>query len=142
MGLPFSCGEYGFGYVVTPIAPSLRAEDKDEGYAADMCVPIFPNTSHPLGRTPVRTETAFPYSNCYHWEMFQTNIRVRARPEKFDERQATMLPDAECEKLEEYLRQDIPRMDELESQHRAATGWQAPPVQVSIIVFTLVIIND
>ncbi|EIW54181.1 uncharacterized protein TRAVEDRAFT_76103, partial [Trametes versicolor FP-101664 SS1] len=73
-----------YRYDVSAIAPSLRAEDVDEGYAADMCVPIFPNTSHPLGRTPVRTEPVFPYSNCYHWAEFKMEIRVRARPEQFD----------------------------------------------------------
>ncbi|KAL1937877.1 hypothetical protein VTO73DRAFT_12770 [Trametes versicolor] len=118
-----------YRYDVSAIAPSLRAEDADEGYAADMCVPIFPNTSHRLGRTPVRTEPVFPYSNCYHWAEFKMELRVRARPEQFDEREATLLPDAECEKLEGYLGEDILRLGQLRRQYRAATGWQAPAAQ-------------
>ncbi|EIW54184.1 uncharacterized protein TRAVEDRAFT_77773, partial [Trametes versicolor FP-101664 SS1] len=80
-----------YRYTVCPIAPSLRAEDKAEGYTPDMCVPIFPNTSHPRGRTPLRTEPVFPYDNCYHWAQFRTDIRVRARAEKFNERRAIRL---------------------------------------------------
>ncbi|OJT08394.1 hypothetical protein TRAPUB_733 [Trametes pubescens] len=118
-----------YRYRVSPIAPSLRAEDKDRGYAPDMCVPIFPNTSHPLGRTPVRTDPVFPYNNCYHWAEFKTDIRVRARPEKFDERRGTLLPSTEYIKMDDYVGEDIPRMDELQRQHRAATGWQFPAVQ-------------
>lgn len=106
-----------------------------------MCVPIFPNTSHPLGRTPVRTEPVFPYNNCYHWAEFKTNIRVRARPEQFDERKAILLPSSECHMMETCLGEDIPRMDELRSQYRAATGWKAPTMQVSIIVCALMIIK-
>lgn len=125
-----------YRYKICPIAPSLRAEDKDEGYAADMCIPIFPNTSHPRGRTPLRTEPVFPYSSCYHWAEFETNIRVRARPERFDERRAIMLKGPEKVKMNRYWGEDITRMDELQAQYRAATGWQDPAVQVSVDILS------
>lgn len=134
--IPFP-GKPWYHYRVCPIAPSLRAEDKDRGYAPDMCVPIFPNASHPLGRTPIHTDPVFPYDNCYHWAEFHTDIRVRARPEHFDERRATMLPSTEYGKMDDYVGEDIPRMDELQRQHRAATGWHAPPVQVSMILSSM-----
>ena len=47
----------------------------------DMCTPIFPNTSHPSGRTPVVPVPTFPFSNCYHWigpDMVRT-VRVKTR---------------------------------------------------------------
>ncbi|EIW54185.1 uncharacterized protein TRAVEDRAFT_132557 [Trametes versicolor FP-101664 SS1] len=134
--IPFP-GKPWYRYKVCPIAPSLRAEDKDRGYAPDMCVPIFPNAFHPLGRTPIHTDPVFPYDNCYHWAEFHTDIRVRARPEHFDERRATMLPSTEYGKMDDYVGEDIPRMDELQRQHRAATGWHAPPVQVSMILSSM-----
>lgn len=80
----------------------------------------------------MRTEPVFPYSNCYHWAEFETNIRVRARPERFDERRAIMLKGPENVKMNRYWGEDITRMDELQAQYRAATGWQAPAVQVSV----------
>lgn len=101
-----------------------------------MCIPIFPNTSHPRGRIPLRTEPVFPYSNCYHWAEFETNIRVRARPERFDERRAIMLKGPEKVKMNRYWGEDITRMDELQAQYRAATGWKAPAVQVSVDVLS------
>ncbi|KAI9067499.1 hypothetical protein FKP32DRAFT_1673043 [Trametes sanguinea] len=70
---------------VNPIAPCLGAEDPERGLTSDMCTPIFPNTSHPNGRPPVRPEGHFPYSNCYHWVLMETTVRVRARQESFDE---------------------------------------------------------
>ncbi len=133
MELPFPDKPW-YRYRVCPIAPSLRAEDKDEGYAPEMCMPIFPNTSHPLGRPSVRTVPVFPYDNCYHWAEFHTDIRVRARPELFDERRAILLPGAEKVDMNRHLGEDIPRMDELQRQHRAATGWQDPDAQVSIVI--------
>lgn len=99
-----------------------------------MCVPIFPNTSHPRGRTPLRTEPVFPYDNCYHWVEFQTDIRVRARPEKFDHLRAIHLPSDEQVEMGCHWGEDARRMDELQNQWRAATGWQDPDPQVSIHV--------
>ena len=45
-----------YRFEVEPIATSLRPEDKPRGItsARDMCIPIFPNTSHPNGREPLQ----------------------------------------------------------------------------------------
>ncbi|OSC96638.1 hypothetical protein PYCCODRAFT_1261290 [Trametes coccinea BRFM310] len=59
-----------------------------------MCIPIYPNTNHPNGRAPVQPEPEglFPYSNCYHWyQPIETGVRIRARPEEFDETNAVSL---------------------------------------------------
>lgn len=74
----------------------------------------------------------FPFNNCYHWAEFSTHIRVRMRPENFDERRAILLPATEKVKMDGHWGEDIPRMDELQRQYRAATGWQDPDAQVSI----------
>ena len=58
------------------VGPSLRAEDPENGFTADMCVPIFPNTAHPNNRPAVLPRTRFPFSNCYHWAYFDVLLRV------------------------------------------------------------------
>ncbi|KAJ8463621.1 hypothetical protein ONZ51_g10142 [Trametes cubensis] len=81
-------------FVVEPIATTLRPEDKAQDITSDLCIPIFPNTSHPTGREPVKPEPEglFPYDNCYHWyDAEMVDVRVRARPEEFDETNAVTL---------------------------------------------------
>ncbi|KAM5537900.1 hypothetical protein V8D89_008376 [Ganoderma adspersum] len=57
-----------------------------------MCVPIFPNESHPTGRHPVRPDGKFPYDNCYHWAGLDMDVRVHAREAGFDDTRAIRLP--------------------------------------------------
>ncbi|KAI0690768.1 hypothetical protein C8T65DRAFT_618209, partial [Cerioporus squamosus] len=68
-----------FQYLVYVVSPGLRPEDPEQGYTADMCVPIFPNTDHPTGRTPVRTVPEFPFFNCYHWFGPDISLKVRIK---------------------------------------------------------------
>lgn len=57
-----------------------------------MCVPIFPNTRHPSGRMHIHTTPEFPYDNCYHWSLAEKlTVRIRAKPEKFDDDHAIKL---------------------------------------------------
>ncbi len=95
-------------YEVVPIAPNLRPVDEEHGATADMCIPIGPNTSHPNGREPLETEPQFPFRNCYHWSdgKCTMDVRVRARPEKFDDDVAISLPPHSCVKLWGYMDQD------------------------------------
>ncbi|KAM5537936.1 hypothetical protein V8D89_008412 [Ganoderma adspersum] len=58
------------------VCPSLRAEDPDNGFTADMCIPIFPNTAHPNNRPAVLPRTRFPFFNCCHWAYFDVLLRV------------------------------------------------------------------
>ncbi|KAM5537842.1 hypothetical protein V8D89_008484 [Ganoderma adspersum] len=58
------------------VGPGLRAEDPENCFTADMCVPIFPNIAHPNGRAPVRTTPVFPFSNCSHWAYVDVLLRV------------------------------------------------------------------
>nr|VWO99202.1 Uncharacterized protein [Ganoderma boninense] len=81
-------------YSASPIASSLRAEDKENGLLPDMVVPIYPNTQHSSEkRPPVRPSGNFPATNCFHWIDALTNVRVRRRPhgESFDDTRAVSL---------------------------------------------------
>ncbi|KAJ3018251.1 hypothetical protein NUW54_g383 [Trametes sanguinea] len=93
LALPFPNRPW-YRFDVHSIAPCLRDEEPQKGLTADMCIPIFPNTHHPNGRVPVHPEPEgiFPYDNCYHWfQPVETTVRVRARPEEFDETNAVSL---------------------------------------------------
>ncbi|KAJ8454015.1 hypothetical protein ONZ51_g13276 [Trametes cubensis] len=65
-----------------------------------MCIPILPNKSHPTGRLPLVPDRAFPFDNCYHWMALSIYVRVRARPEGFEEDHAIRLS------VDERLRMD------------------------------------
>ena len=86
-----------------------------------MCVPIYPNTSHPEGRAAVRTEPPFPYDNCYHWSNAREfNVRVRPREQGYfdddvaiktrirDERELWRMVARDCTKVEEARVRDAP----------------------------------
>ncbi|KAI0365070.1 hypothetical protein BV20DRAFT_955007 [Pilatotrama ljubarskyi] len=109
--LPFP-GRPWYGYGSYPVAPCLRPEEPDRGLTSDMSVAIYPNQNHPTGRPPVHPEPAFPYGNCYHWVSFSIDIRVRARPELFDESRAVNLPPKEQVEMDCYFGRDLIRAAE------------------------------
>ncbi|KAI0327932.1 hypothetical protein GY45DRAFT_1307798 [Cubamyces sp. BRFM 1775] len=83
-----------YRFQVEPIATTLRPEDEARCITSDMCIPIFPNTSHPTGRESLKPEPEglFPYDNCYHWFKAKlVDVRIRARPEMFDETNAVAI---------------------------------------------------
>ncbi|RDX48668.1 hypothetical protein OH76DRAFT_1352135 [Lentinus brumalis] len=100
-------------FEVALLATSLPPIDEEEGITQDMCAPIFPNTTHPTGREPLNTDPVFPYDNCYHWsdDAVRMDVRVRARPEKFDDDMATKLTSESQSKLRRYTAQDVARMN-------------------------------
>lgn len=83
-----------FTYIVTPIATGLRHPEAENAITPEMCIPIYPNEVHPIGRAPLHTIPEFPFSNCYHWIQLGLNVRVRAKPdhEVFDATRAIHLP--------------------------------------------------
>ncbi|PIL33721.1 hypothetical protein GSI_04346 [Ganoderma sinense ZZ0214-1] len=87
-----------YPYAISPITPCPPPMAK--GHNPEMCVPVFPNTHHRNGREAVRTDREFPYNNCYHWSMAEElKVRVRAKPENFDDGIAVHLPARELMKL-------------------------------------------
>ncbi|KAI0692636.1 hypothetical protein C8T65DRAFT_72799 [Cerioporus squamosus] len=77
---------------IYPIGPSVRPPNEDECVTSAMCTPIFPNTVHPEGRAPLRTEPIFPFDNCYFWSRVNMEIRVCPRPEGFSRDDVIRLP--------------------------------------------------
>ncbi|KAJ8463624.1 hypothetical protein ONZ51_g10139 [Trametes cubensis] len=144
LALPFPDQPW-YRFEVQPIATSLRLEDKARGITPDMCIPIFPNNSHPSGREPLRPypEGLFPYSNCYHWfEAKAVNVRVRARPEEFDETGAVKLNARSRIQMQRYWIEDGFRLpdisedpetkhDGIDSSEVAASGLSEPTLSSS-----------
>ena len=108
-----------------PIGPSLRAVDEKRGFESDMCVPIFPNETHPTGRSSVRPDRVFPYDNCYHWARMNLDVRVHAREEGFDDTCAIELSVEEQMDMEALFRTDLGRAKRTRSAREQAES--APP---------------
>ncbi|RDX46964.1 hypothetical protein OH76DRAFT_1321749, partial [Lentinus brumalis] len=80
--LPFP-GKPWYGFTVYLVGPCLPPHDCDF-MTSEMCIPIFPNASHPEGREPVRPQPVFPFDNCYIWSGLNMKIRVCSEPDGFD----------------------------------------------------------
>ncbi|KAI0629531.1 hypothetical protein C8Q77DRAFT_1140756 [Trametes polyzona] len=130
IGLPFPNKPW-YRYTVSIIAPSLRDADQAKGYTPEMCVPIYPNTSHPTERTPVRPKEPFPFCNCYHWLDMSADVRVLARPEKelFDRHKAVKLSSGENYDMKMFWTLDHVRiLDERDDASLSSTSEeQSPP---------------
>ena len=105
---PFSGGNW-FLYNVRPVGPSIRAVHEKRGYESDMCVPIFPNETHPSGRPSIYPGSPFPYDNCYHWAGLNLDVRVRAREDGFDNTRAIRLPAGQKLDMDAHFRADLGR---------------------------------
>ncbi|KAH9889295.1 hypothetical protein C8Q73DRAFT_707024 [Cubamyces lactineus] len=134
LALPFP-NQPWYRFEVEPIATSLRPEDTARGITPDMCIPIFPNTTHPNGREPLQPqpEGLFPYNNCYHWfEAKAVNVRIRARSEEFDETHAVKLNARSRIQMQRLWLEDGARLPDIveeappaQSQHEAAVHHSA-----------------
>ncbi|RPD57918.1 hypothetical protein L226DRAFT_492889 [Lentinus tigrinus ALCF2SS1-7] len=113
-----------FRYGLNPIATSLRLEDPQRFITSDMAVPIYPNTSHPTGRSPVHPATPFPFSNCYHWINYEIVVRVKAVEGGWDHSHAISIGNPQFRSVEKAFNNDwvlISRL--LEERHTAdSTG--------------------
>ncbi|KAI9067482.1 hypothetical protein FKP32DRAFT_1588590 [Trametes sanguinea] len=87
LDLPFPTNSW-FKFLIYLIAPTLLYNDPSDGMTSDMCIPIYPNTVHPAGRSPLYTEEPFPFANCYYWVNHMTYIRVRRTDGQYDDDQA------------------------------------------------------
>ncbi|KAI0327915.1 hypothetical protein GY45DRAFT_1326989 [Cubamyces sp. BRFM 1775] len=114
-----------YRFEVEPVATNLRPEDKERGITPDMCAPISPNTSHPTGRESLKPqpEELFPYNNCYHWfDVKMADVRIRARPEKFDETNAVTLSVRTRIQMMRYWEKDASRMHANRKALESAAG--------------------
>ncbi|KAI0350620.1 hypothetical protein OH77DRAFT_1430797 [Trametes cingulata] len=109
-----------FRYEVYPIATIVRPEDNDEGITSDMVIPIYPNTSHARGRSPIRTETPFPFPNCYHWIKNRFVVRIRRKAIRYDDTCAVMLGIREHLTLDRGFNEDYDRIHAFQREKLAA----------------------
>ena len=104
-----------YRFDIYPIAPCLRPADENACVSSDMCTPIWPNQSHPQGRTPPHTEPEFPFDNCYFWFDTSMKIRVCPRAEGFNWKETTALwPISEYDLWRGYEEED--RLHQIRAQ--------------------------
>ncbi|KAF9817032.1 hypothetical protein IEO21_03706 [Rhodonia placenta] len=72
-----------------------------------MCVPIFPNTSHPLSRAPLRPKSPFPFPGCYQYSFI--DARVRVPTQSFDPKLAIWLSPRQSDEHSRLVYQDFHR---------------------------------
>ena len=96
-----------FEYFIYFVGPGLRPDRPESCYFADMCMPIFPNTSHPSGRLPVRPVADFPYSNCYQWFCSDMQYNVRIKNEKGQFGMVEKVPDFIQLPVEDYVTMEM-----------------------------------
>ncbi|KAI0664028.1 hypothetical protein C8Q70DRAFT_214900 [Cubamyces menziesii] len=135
LDLPFVTNLW-FRYQVSLIGPCLRQEVPQRGITPDMAIPIYPNTNHPRGRSPVRTETPFPFPNCYHWIDNMTTVRIRRIDDRYDDANAVKITPRQHVMIEVEFGDDYKRLDafeqerdrvDLEASSTTAEATQCPP---------------
>ncbi|RPD57880.1 hypothetical protein L227DRAFT_577573 [Lentinus tigrinus ALCF2SS1-6] len=95
-----------FSFSAILVSPKIRRSDQAQHVTYDMCVPIFPNTTHPEGREPLNTEPKFPFTNCYHWPGLEMDIRLLRNPAGFETSNVVSLPFSERQKMRNYFYDD------------------------------------
>lgn len=58
------------------VGQGLPTRLKDEFVERDMCVPIYPNTLHPLAREPLRAKPPSLFPDCYQYSFVTATVRV------------------------------------------------------------------
>ncbi|KAI0629498.1 hypothetical protein C8Q77DRAFT_1201737 [Trametes polyzona] len=116
-----------YEFSVDFIGTTLRAEDKERGLTADMVIPIYPNTSHPNNRPPVRSHPTFPFSNCYHWFDTERTVRIRRRPMWYDDNHAFKLDIDQHYEMQSMFDDDCGRVGEFLASKAALTSNDAVP---------------
>ncbi|OSC96774.1 hypothetical protein PYCCODRAFT_1249038 [Trametes coccinea BRFM310] len=116
--LPFPTNLW-FRFEVCLIGTTLRPEDPARGITSDMVIPIYPNVTHPSGRSPLYPEKAFPFPNCYHWIETMARIRIRRKPEQYDETNAISLSARQHIMIDELFTEDYQRIEAFERNQLA-----------------------
>ncbi|KAI0629509.1 hypothetical protein C8Q77DRAFT_291637 [Trametes polyzona] len=112
-----------FRYEVCPIATTLRPEDREAGITPDMVVPICPNTSHPSGRSPIPTETPFPFPNCYFWIETSAVVRIRRKAIRYDDTGSPTISPLEHVRLQGRFADDYDRIAIFQQERLHALGY-------------------
>ncbi|KAI0774894.1 hypothetical protein BD413DRAFT_537416 [Trametes elegans] len=97
-----------FKYMVHLVGPGLRPANPELCTTPDMCIPIFPNTSHPSGtRHAIKPNPPFPFSNCCQWigPDMQLDLRILNEGRDYRPIEKTALPADQRVKME-FMRGD------------------------------------
>ena len=108
-------------FSVIPIAKTIRDIEEQYGCTPEMCMPIFPNVTHPTGRPALHTEPTFPYSGCYIWTFAETQVRVAEREEGWKTREAVRLPPIHEVKMQRTWGLDYEKIEAVIKQSRVTT---------------------
>ncbi|KAI0364944.1 hypothetical protein BV20DRAFT_1039134 [Pilatotrama ljubarskyi] len=111
-----------FRFEVCPIGTTLRPANEDEGITPDMAIPIYPNTSHPQCRPPIRTEDPFPFPNCYYWIRNYLTVRIRRKATRYDDAHAVAMGDMQDMRLESSFREDYARINAFHREKLASAA--------------------
>jgi hypothetical protein len=59
---------------ICPLQHGLTPPDAALRITEDMCAPVAPESQHPKGRKPIKTNKPLPWSNCYHPTCMDVNV--------------------------------------------------------------------
>ncbi|RPD70391.1 hypothetical protein L226DRAFT_492877, partial [Lentinus tigrinus ALCF2SS1-7] len=116
-------------FTVLPVATPLRPDEPSHGIASDMVMPIAPNTRYAKGRTPITANTPFPFDNCFFWIESRMTVRVKIRPEGYDESNAVALSSRKWFALTKAWMVDLERIDAFRDKYETAL----PPTEASVV---------
>ncbi|KAJ2998289.1 hypothetical protein NUW54_g7048 [Trametes sanguinea] len=137
LDLPFPTNSW-FKFLIYLIAPTLLYNDPSDGMTSDMCIPVYPNTVHPAGRSPLYTEEPFPFANCYYWVNHMTYIRVRRTDGQYDDDQAVKVTPWEHVTMNIALSKDQQRIaisrGTLHSRNEEDTSTQSEPDGQDVLI--------
>lgn len=119
--MPFPTNRW-FRYEVRLIGTTLRPVDPANGITSDMVIPIYPNTFHPSGRTPIVPETSFPFSNCYFWLGSIVEVRIRHKADMYDDSHAVKLSAMEHVAIELGFSNDFRWLHRIRKSQQAAAA--------------------
>lgn len=77
---------------------------------ADMCVPVYPETSHPLSRPTFVTNKTLPWTGCYH--STSRDVRLRLLTMQIDYRDAYVVDREQRNVIYDYRIEDMQRHDQ------------------------------
>lgn len=113
------------------IGPGLRPENPELCITYDMCIPIYPNTQHPVeDRESLRSDPPFPFGNCYHWfgpDMW-LDLRIVNDGRDYSAETRTMLPPDQHVKMVGIQGRDIWRSICTQKERDGLSGTDAVPL--------------
>lgn len=109
---------------VRPLQQGPTRINRRTFFEPQMCVPIYPETSHPLLRRPLIPSKGFPWPNCYQPTPHSFNLRVR--PQFRDYSPAIKLFQSDLDHFYTKVAEDNKRLKAISGSYKC--GFPAPPL--------------